>query len=161
QQTERADAKNAMPANTVTVALTPEDAELVALAQEMGSLRLILRGHGDNKLSRTRGGNGLMLTKGQHRIREKASVPQEEAATSPKVNALIRRVAEVKEKKSADQQPAEEKPVVEVKGLPPATTKTHVLTIYNGDQGRRYPFKLDQNDQVVREEITETDPEPS
>lgn len=52
-QARRPDDPQAMPANVVTVALTREQAMRVTLAKELGTLTLVLRKFGDNKMSET------------------------------------------------------------------------------------------------------------
>jgi pilus assembly protein CpaB len=179
------DGKSAMVANTVTVALTPDDAELVTLAQEMGSLRLILRAFGDSSPAGTRGANGTTITKGQvAREKLKAARAREDYSPSETGRAWLRKVTEVRQSAAKKTAPAagkpEPKPAEVVKTTTPPTVgkpaeavkplqkpvevkktdpeesdpelKTHTLTIYNGNEGRRYYYKLDEKGAVVVDE---------
>jgi pilus assembly protein CpaB len=151
--TQRAEGKNAMPANTVTVALTPEDAELVALAQEMGSLKLVLRADGDSDVVRTRGVEGSSIRK-KRLLAKRGSGPKDDDPPSTSGSPLVDKVQNLILKNKGKPTVAEEP-----KARPEPKTQTHILTIYNGDQGRRYPFKLDRDGKLVNEEITATEPE--
>jgi pilus assembly protein CpaB len=168
-QTQRND-KNAMPANTVTVALTPDDAELVMLAQEMGTLRLVLRPDGDTETGKTKGIKSDRIRKRLLAGRSGGSSGTEPPA---KGNPLVAKVndldikdkpkTEVKEEPKTKVEPkVDAKPEPKTEPEPPAEskTRTHILTVYNGDQGRRYPFRLDADGKVVQDEITRSDPEP-
>jgi len=153
-ETGRPPDRNALPASVVTVALTPDDAELVTLAAEMGTLRLLLRPTGDSKPSKSRGATSQMVFKGKG-LKKNSSKYTEEATAEERAASLLRNIPDVKEGKK--EKPKEEKPPV---ARVEPKTRTHVLTIYNGDQGKRVPFKLDENGQVVTEEITSFDVEP-
>jgi Flp pilus assembly protein CpaB len=141
QESQRVEGKNAMPANTVTVALTPADAELVSLASEMGTLRLVLRSYGDNKPAKTEGANGMMIINGRQK-KDREEAKEATADEEEKAAELLRDIPDVKKAPEAK---------VEV---PKPKTRTHILTIYNGDQGRRVPFRLDEKGKVITEEIT-------
>jgi pilus assembly protein CpaB len=149
QESQRVEGKNAMPANTVTVALAPADAELVNLAAEMGTLSLILRSYGDTKPAKTRGANGLMVMTGRIPKEGRGEGKEGDSDEDEKASDLLRSVPDVKKK-------AEEKADAP---KPEPKIRTHILTIYNGDQGRRIPYKLDEKGHVIEEEITRADPE--
>jgi pilus assembly protein CpaB len=157
QETQRpGNGSSAMPANTVTVALNPEDSELVTLAQEMGQLRLVLRAYGDSAPAKTHGATGNMITKG-HNDRKKemiARAEDDQPTGGGRGKALLKKVLDVKEKK----------PTEVVKTAPPPPVKvdpktfTHILTIYNGDQGKRHHYTLDEKGKVIDPEITRVEP---
>jgi pilus assembly protein CpaB len=190
-ETGRGDGKNAMPATTVTLALSPEDAELVTLASEMGSLRLILRAFGDNTPAKTKGVKGDVIVKGSTaRERSRLERAYESDPTSPQAKRWLKMVKEVKEQEKAKAAPKEtEKPaptvvvknpevkstvgtplvkspepvknpeVTPVDEKPEPKTFTHILTIYNGDHGKRHAYKLDENGKVIEPEITKIESE--
>jgi pilus assembly protein CpaB len=154
QATQRPDGQNAMPASIVTVALSPADAELITLAQDIGSLKLVLRGYGDTKPTKTEGVKGSTIADGSFRDRDKnAKKAKDDSASDDSPSALIKKVLDIKDDKKDDDKKA-------TVAAAPKTT-THVLTIYNGDQGRRYPYKLNEKGKVVEEDITEADPDPA
>jgi pilus assembly protein CpaB len=182
-QAQRDPNRPAMPASTVTVALNPQDAELVTLAQEMGSLRLILRGPGDTKAAKTKGVHGELIVSGNYRDRDNTVAKNNAGGTEDdeEKGDIINKLKKIKERRGEKAEPGPKKEEPKKEELkkeepkkeepkkeepkkeepPPAPkTRTHVLTIYNGPQGRRYPFKLDADGQVVKEEITQEDPEP-
>jgi pilus assembly protein CpaB len=199
-QTQRPDGTTAIHSDTVTVALRPEDAELVALAQEMGSLRLVLRAEGDTTIRHSHGVEGSRIRK---RLLAQRGNDSKEPATNPsrptgplvtdvpdvdppkkpakkapakkaaepekKTVVVVKKEPEKKtvepEKKQLEpekKQPEPEKKtaVVEAPKAPPEpTTFTHVLTIYNGDQGRRVAFTVDKQGKVVNDDITQPESE--
>ena len=55
QDSNRSNEKNSMVPTTVTVQVTPAQAEQIALAQDMGQIRLILRSFGDDTVVHTGG----------------------------------------------------------------------------------------------------------
>ena len=93
-ETGRPADRNALPASVVTVALTPADAELVALAAEMGTLRLILRPTGDGKTSKTKGATAQMVFTG--RAHKKDPKRYSEEAAEEKVASLLRKIPDGK-----------------------------------------------------------------
>jgi pilus assembly protein CpaB len=158
-ETGRPPDRTAIPASVATVALTPDDAELVTLAAEMGTLRLLLRPTGDSNPSKTRGATSQVVFKGKGL--KKNSSKYTEEAPEERAASLLRNIPDVKKEKPSAKteeksKPEEKSPAVRIE----PKTRTHVLTIYNGDQGKRIPFKLDEHGQVVNEEITSFDLEP-
>jgi pilus assembly protein CpaB len=125
---------------TVTLAATPEEAQQLALAGAVGELRLILRGAGDNEISRFRPSKISDL--GRQRVdalREKSdedlvaagsllptSIPEPPRVGLPPVAPVLPMV--------------EEEPKVEE---PPPVT--HTLTIINGDATSRVVFVKDKD----------------
>jgi pilus assembly protein CpaB len=167
-QAQRDPNRPTMPASTVTVALSPQDAELITLAQEMGSLRLILRGPDDTRAAKTQGVHGELIVSGEYRDRDKWALVKnggpgsDEDPSGEGIAKTIKALKEHKDKGKKNEakkdEPKKEEPKKEEPPKP--KNKVHFLTIYNGPQGRRYPFTLDPSGKVVQEEITQDDPEP-
>jgi pilus assembly protein CpaB len=70
-------------ATTVTLAVTPEEAERLAIAMNTGSIQLVLRGYGDPDSVRTKGANSgdvLNQLKGTSVV-----VPSPQKAAPPKI----------------------------------------------------------------------------
>jgi pilus assembly protein CpaB len=139
QSAVRPDDKQAVVSNTITVEVTPAEAERLSLASDLGPLRLVLRAFGDEEKVTTAGITPRNLAQGDNGLGdEKAPLfgtdgPASRAPLSaPKVAAI----------------PAEPKPqpVAEAKAPEPPPIKTHTMTIYNGDQVTRAIFALDDKD---------------
>jgi Flp pilus assembly protein CpaB len=160
QATHRSDA-NAMIANTVTVALKPQDCELVSLAQEMGTLRLALRAEGDTDSVNSLGVKGDVIRKRLLAFREGAGKKDREPAKTKSKGTVIDNVPDIEVTKAPEKK-SEKTPVkatvVENSNDPPKpTTFTHVVTIYNGDQGRRVAFTVDKNGKLVDDDVAQTE----
>jgi pilus assembly protein CpaB len=144
----RPDDKQAHVASTVTLAVTPEQAEKLSLAEQLGTLKLTLRPFGDEDLVKTKGANPKGIAKGS----EKAEVEEDDpVATS---GALAKLNVKVPEPPPAPKE--EKKPEVVVAPPPP---KTHTLTIYNGEHVTKAVFVLeDKTNEVKSTEIEKSDP---
>jgi pilus assembly protein CpaB len=119
----RPDDKPAMVASTVTVQVTPAQAEALSLASDLGSLRLILRSFGDEEKVATRGVTPKSLLQADNgEAKEPEPPPPPKPAPAPA--------------------PA---PVVVVKPKEPPPPKTHTLTIYNGESATKAVFILDDH----------------
>ncbi len=158
QEMGRKEGQNAMVASTVTLALSPEDAEVIALAQEMGTLKLVLRGFNDNKPSKTNGVSGDAIAR-RGRAQDRLRGSKVSAGAALDRGSILRKVVDVKDPEAKEPEKVKATPPVVV-AKPKPKNKIHILTVYNGDQGRRYPYRLDPNGKVVQEDITEADPEP-
>jgi pilus assembly protein CpaB len=157
QGKDRPDDKQAVIANTVTVQVTPQQAEVLTLAQRLGTLNLLLRAYGDEEKVTTAGTRPKEITqagndKGESQEEQFGSdgtrgrplglggIPELPKNTKPSTP-----IAEVK--------PAEVKPVE-----PP---KTHTLTIYNGDAVIRAVFTLPKDKEGAVEKKIDKTPEPT
>jgi pilus assembly protein CpaB len=129
----RPDDKQAVVANTVTVEVTPAQAETLSLATEMGTLRLILRPFGDEDKVTTAGITPKGLASGRGDKSEDSTVQGDSLASkssgapswAPKVPDL----------------PAKA-PVAEVKAPePPPPPKLFTMTIFNGEAVTRAVFQ--------------------
>jgi pilus assembly protein CpaB len=116
------DGKQAVVASTVTVQVTPEQAERLALAQRMGTISLSLRSFVDNEMVSTTGvtPNGI-LQGGENNPPEPEEHTSGIRGTGVPVHVLV------------------EPPVQS----PPRPSKVHAITIYNGEHGARHCFPLD------------------
>lgn len=90
-------------ATTVTLAVTPEEAEQLAIAMNSGTLQLVLRGYGDPDSVRTKGANSADVL---NRMRGASAVVP--PAPAPETKKVVRR-----------QPPPEAKPVVKPAPPPP------------------------------------------
>jgi len=151
QQGTRPEDKQAMVASTVTLAVTPEQAERLSLAVELGSLKLILRPFGDEDVVKTQGVNPKAIAKGN----DSNSDGNEEPVSGTHVVASPR-IPDV----AAAPAPKEEPKAPEA---PPAPPKTHTLTIYNGESVTKAVFVLNEEGDPtdVQVEKKEPDREPA
>lgn len=134
-KTQRDESGKPMPTQVVTLALKPEDALRVALASEMGNLRLMLRKMSDT----SRVEHGKLTYEG---LRTGGDVEVE--APAPVV---------------VQPEPKPE-PKVEVAEVKPAG-RTHRLWISEGEQTRQTVFLLNEQDQVIHPEETRSEPRPA
>jgi Flp pilus assembly protein CpaB len=155
QTAVRNEDKAAAIPNTVTVQVTPEQAEKLSMAQELGTLRLSLRPFGDEESVTTRGSTPKQILQGNSNRAEEA-VGLEETGSSGRPVSL----GKIPDVPSGTKAPADGKPVE-----PTTPPRTHTLTIYNGDAVTKAVFTLDKAEegQTKKEEKKEekTSPEPT
>jgi pilus assembly protein CpaB len=125
--------KNSFVPQTVTVEVTPTQAETLALAQDIGSIRLILRGFGDEEKVRTAGVTPKGINAGGEGKPDESEEALNSKETAPK---LANKIPDVPEASA----------VPEVKA---PQGKIHVLTISNGEQVSRAQYLLNANDEVI------------
>jgi pilus assembly protein CpaB len=138
----RPDDKQAVIANTVTVQVTPQQAEVLSLAQELGSLKLILRAYGDEEKVTTAGTRPKEITQsGNDRGEGQDDVIEGSSRGRPlnldKIPALPK---EIKTGSVAEVKPVE-------------APKTHTLTIYNGDAVTRAVFTVKDKEGGVETKV--------
>jgi pilus assembly protein CpaB len=137
QSPTRPDDKPAMLASTVTVEVTPNQAEKLSMASELGPIRLILRSFGDDEKVTTTGSTAKSLLQSGDKA-ENTVVNMDSENARPK--SPIFKVPDV----------PPQKPVVEVVKVkppePPPPPKTHTLTIYNGESVTKAVFVEGEND---------------
>jgi len=142
-QTHRDEQGRAMPANVVTVAVKPEDALKLRLAQSMGPLSLVLRKFQDP----SKAGESV-ITAEQIKMGQKRET--EEVVEAPPV--------------VAKQEPKVEQPKVEVKAPVVAKAepqgKRHVLVIREGEHTKQTEYLLDDRNEVVAPEVTRSELSP-
>ncbi len=127
--------KNSFVPQTVTVEVTPSQAEALALAQDIGSIKLILRGFGDEERVHTAGINPKNIGSAN----EGKSDDTEDAGTVKETPRLASKIPDV----------PDESAVPEVKA---PTVKMHVLVIGMGDSYTRHSFAMNANNEVIPEE---------
>ncbi len=132
--------KNSFVPQTVTVEVTPSQAEALSLAQDIGSIKLILRGFGDEEKVHTPGTNPKNISQqGEGKAEDTEDAPVKE---SPK---FANKIPDV---------PGEDAAVADVKPL----TKSHVMVIAQGDSYTRHSFVMnDKNEVIPEEDLPKTD----
>jgi pilus assembly protein CpaB len=144
QQPVRLEDKQAMVPSTVTLAVTPEQAERLTLASETGLLKLILRPFGDEEVVKTQGVSPKAIIKGNDANRDDNDEPT--TTVSPLVAGRIPDVPTgPKEDKTPDAAP-----------VPP---KTHTLTIYNGEAVTKAVFVLNDKDEPTDVQVEKNQPD--
>jgi pilus assembly protein CpaB len=146
----RPDDKQAVVANTVTVEVTPAQAEALSLATEMGTLRLILRSFGDEEKVTTVGVTPKGITTNRDKADETFGDDEGGSAKSngpswaPKLPDL----------------PAKAPPAVaQVQAPePPPPPKTFIMTIFNGEAVTKAVFtEAKDGEKSVRIEKSQPD----
>jgi pilus assembly protein CpaB len=144
QLASRPDDKSAVVANTVTVAVSPQDCEKLALASEMGTLRLTLRGFGDEKIERTRGATVVQIGRDETPIIAEGEDEDKKGEAAP-ANPVVTKLPELPPGPPAPQPaPPSPAPVAaapkKVETVAAATAvqaRPGVLIIYNGPKLQR------------------------
>jgi pilus assembly protein CpaB len=114
-------------ATTATLAVTPEEAERLAIAMNTGSIQLVLRGYGDPATISTRGANSAdVLTQ----LRGGASMQTAPAAPRP-----------VEQRPSPRPSPAPAPVIIQRAPPPPPPPDSAVVNVYRG--GKPTPQKFD------------------
>jgi pilus assembly protein CpaB len=134
----RPDDKQAVLANTVTLEVSPEQSERLALAVATGDLRLTLRAFGDEESVKSQGA----------KIRTIATGPSSTTDTNSVEEVVSEEPAKVWAQKLPDVKVQPTPPPVEAAKAPepPPAPKTHLLTIVNGESIRKVRFNLDSED---------------
>jgi pilus assembly protein CpaB len=150
QNSQRPEDKLATVSSTVTVEVTPAQAEKLALATEFGTLRLILRPFGDEEKVTTGGATpkNLNTTSDAHSDDQQVVFDQT-----------------VKEKKSVWGSKVPDLPqgsqVVTKVPVAPPVPKTHTMTIFNGEQITKAVFSLSDKDSEDNTKIERSHPDQS
>jgi pilus assembly protein CpaB len=143
----RPDDKSAVVASTVTVAVTPEQAEKLSLATETGTLRFILRPFGDEEIVKTKGETPRGIAK-SNQGNDDATGPEEEPGKAPVWGPKVPDVP-------APTAVAEAKPVE-----PPPAPKTHTMTIVNGESVTKAVFLVEEKGGATMTQVEKSQPEP-
>jgi pilus assembly protein CpaB len=150
QLSSRPDDKSAVVANTVTVEVTPEQAQRLALAQRLGTISLILRAFDDDvKVATSQaasdGGNmsGTDSTpedqlSGEDTGRSRTPIGLSKIPDVPPGPGIA---AQLNESKSGE------------------SRRVHIMTIFNGEHVRQEPFQLDDKGEVVPTKIEKSKPD--
>lgn len=144
QASIRPEEKNSMVPQTATIEVTPKQAEMLALAQELGTLKLILRSFGDESRERTAGANAKSLTNASNNEQQK----DEEEDVASKLDGGGSKATS---KPWAGNIPDVPQPtnaptpvVAEVKAV--EAPKIHTLTIINGEQVTKAVYQFEGQD---------------
>jgi pilus assembly protein CpaB len=130
--------QQAMLGSTVTLAATPAEASRLALASNLGELRLTLRGMGDNAIVKLQSTHYDDLDKPAHSAGENgAGAEPEEVVVPPPVPAKLPALAPPPPPAPVAVAKKEEEP----KDEPPA--QTHTMTIVSGESVQKAVFLLD------------------
>jgi pilus assembly protein CpaB len=112
-------------ATTATLAVTPEEAERLAIAMNTGSIQLVLRGYGDPATISTRGANSADVLQ---QLRGGATMP----SPAPAAPRSVERPAP---------RPSAPAPVIIQRPPPPPPPDSAVVNVYRG--GKPTPQKFD------------------
>jgi pilus assembly protein CpaB len=146
----RPDDRSTIVASTVTVSVTPEQAEKLSLATEMGTLRFILRAFGDDEVVRTKGETpkGIGRTNESNIDAENAGATDDSGSRAPVWGPKVPDV------------PVNRTPVVEAKQPePPPPPKKHTMTIFNGESVTKAVYLLENENGGTVTQIEKSQPE--
>jgi pilus assembly protein CpaB len=150
QLASRPDDKSAVVANTVTVEVTPDQAQRLALAQKLGSISLILRAFDDDVKTNTtvaasEGGSmqGTDSTQDDQNGGDDIGRPRAPVGLS----------------KIPDVPPGPGIGTLLAEKTEPQQRKVHIMTIFNGEHVRQEPFHLDEKGEVVPTKIEKSKPD--
>jgi pilus assembly protein CpaB len=149
QARNRPDDKDTILGNTVTLAVTPEEAQKLSLAQQMGELRLVLRPFDDTDLVKIGAVHPDDVRRSRPGVAGKGGIeePQDGDAKNP-----LLRVPEVPPTgpaaEAAQPEPEIKKP------------KRHTLVIIQGESTTKAIFSLGDEDGESQTQIQRSDPEP-
>jgi pilus assembly protein CpaB len=144
---QRPDDKQSIPATTVTVQVTPAQAETLSLATELGTLRLILRPFGDEDRVTTAGvtPKGITAATDGKADDQVVSGDAEGGARTPVWGSKVPDVPASKQPETAPE--------------PPPAPKTHTLTIFNGDSVTKAVFTLGDKEGEGNVQIEKSQPD--
>jgi pilus assembly protein CpaB len=154
QGSTRDNEKQAVIGSTVTVQVTPQESEKLTLAQELGSLKLILRAYGDDEIVTTSGATPKGVTTGSTGQSDDTNTSVDDGSRrGSHLGGILGKIPDVpKDPKAVATQVVDAKPVEP----PPPPPKTHTLTIYNGDQMSKAIFTLHDKDGAAETKIDKT-----
>jgi pilus assembly protein CpaB len=142
--------KKAVVASTVTIAVRPEQAEMLSLAMAQGDLRLILRPFDDDEVVRTNGATPKGIARGGD-IGD-ATMKDDNGPVKP---GLAPRINVPDVPAPAPTAVVENKPAEQT----PPPPKTHTLTVINGPSVTRATFLLDENGDVTGSDVARSQPD--
>jgi pilus assembly protein CpaB len=153
QSSNRPDDRQAVVSNTVTLQVTPEQAERLALAQKMGTLSLSLRSFGDDDRVTTAGATPQGMLKGDKPgddpLVDNSDVGSPRGRT-PSWASKVPEVPAAAQDSAPEPKPAEP---------PPAPKPVHTMTIYNGQTPTKAIFTLDDKDEAISTRIEKSQPD--
>lgn len=152
QNASRPDDKQAVIATTVTVQVTPDQAEKLALADKMGTLRLILRSFDDEEKVATTGANPKGLNQGDNKLDDQFA-DSDSGSPRPRTPSWQGRVPDVPpvmQDSGSEPKPAE---------TPTAPRPVHTMVIYNGQTPTKAIFTVGDKDGDVNTRIEKSQPD--
>lgn len=155
QIASRDNEKTAYVANTVTVQVSPEQAQQLALAQRLGTIQLCLRSFDDDKKVQTQtvSNKDILNPRGEGSKSEDEVIIGDDTSR-PRTPSYAPKVPDVP---AAPVTPA---PVAEAKPVePPPPPKVHTLTIYNGQTVTKAVFTLGKEGEEDGTRIEKSEPE--
>jgi pilus assembly protein CpaB len=150
QTSQRPEDKQATLSSTVTVQVTPAQAEKLSLASDLGTLRLILRSFGDEDKVATAGANPKSLNSATDAVTDDQGIPLDKFSERAR-RALIK-VPDVPVQVTPPVVKAPEPP-------PPPPPKTHTMTIFNGEQVTRAVYTLTEKETDLDAKIEKSQPD--
>jgi pilus assembly protein CpaB len=141
--------EKAMPANTVTLLVKPEEAEVITMARGLGDLSLVLRGFDDTERINTLGKKPGDIIK----MAGNATGSGDGSSDGEGKPLLPGGIPDVKppDQKTAANKPEEPPP-------PPPAPKTHTLTIFNGESVTRAVYVEGEADTRIEKSEPEVAP---
>ncbi len=159
QQQTRPDDKQAVVANTVTVEVTPAQAEALSLATELGSLRLILRSFGDEDKVSTSGVTPKGITTARVSEGPDNGADADSAGSSSGISWPGKLPdLPVKPPQAQPPQQVAQAPVAPPEPQPPP--KTFTMTIFNGEAVTKAVF-VESKDGEQSVQIEKSQPDRS
>jgi pilus assembly protein CpaB len=148
---QRPEDKQAVVSSTVTVQVTPAQAEKLSLATELGTLRLTLRSWGDDEKVSGPGATPKTIAEGGDGQSDDGLGQKDELVIGSRTPSWGLKVPDV---------PAS--PVMEAKAPePPPPPRTHTMTVYNGEAVTRAVYTLSDKEGEANVQIQKTQPEPA
>jgi pilus assembly protein CpaB len=146
--------KQALIPSTVTVEVTPDQAEKLGLAMQLGRIKLTLRGPDDQKSVTTRGvtPKGILAQGNDANTGLVEPIGDEPWNRKPGKGLTLPKVP--------NPPTADDRTTIAANELAPP--KVHVMTIINGDQVTRTPFQISENgDSAITIKKSQPDAEPA
>jgi pilus assembly protein CpaB len=154
QTSQRPEDKLATVSSTVTVLVTPAQAEKLSLATETGTLRLILRPFGDEESITTAGATPRSLNSSGDSKNEEQLVALEHSHEKARKAVWASKIPDVPSTPAVT-------PVVKAPDPPPPPPKMHTLTIFNGEQVTKAIFTLSDKESEATTKIEKSQPDSS
>jgi pilus assembly protein CpaB len=149
QLSNRPDDKNAIVANTVTVEVTPEQAQRLALAQKLGTISLILRAFDDDQKTATTMASSDGGNQGDSTLDDQLAGDDTGRSHAPVGPTHI-----------PDVPPGQTMtPVADSKPTELQQRRVHIMTIFNSEHVRQEAFQLDEKGEIVPTAIEKSKPE--
>lgn len=139
----RAEGDNAMPANTVTLALKPEDVAKLELAKHTGTMTLALRRLGEKRLEHLPHITMEQNLSGERSANTEEGGTVQNPAEPPLVATPVPNLP-VDKKSDVVVIPQDKNPV-----LPAEDLRKHRVTVLNNERQEIWEFTLDENDVVI------------